>query len=335
MSQHVWSLKDFRYDLPESLIAQEPLLERTHSRLLVVSDSGFSHRKFKDIYDLISDNDLLVLNDTKVMKARLRARKSTGGAAEILIERITGTFEAKCQISASRSPQIGHVLILGEHEIEILDRDGSFYKVRFSSPVHELLDQFGETPLPPYIHRKATSMDGERYQTVFAQKQGAVAAPTAGLHFSRELLAKIEDRGVQILAITLHVGAGTFQPVRDVELAKHEMHSERYEIPDECIHAIKSRRGRIIAVGTTVVRSLESWALTGRKQGETDLFITPGFSFKVVDALITNFHLPESTLLMLVSAFAGHERVRMAYTEAVQKQYRFFSYGDAMFCERY
>ena len=334
MSKHHWSLEDFRYDLPKELIAQEPLPKRTDSRLLVLSEEGFIHEKFSNLYNLLSQDDLLVLNDTRVIKARLRVHKSTGGAAEILIERITGEFEAKCQIKASRSPSIGHKLKLDDYDILILDRNEEFYNVRFPVPVYDLLERFGETPLPPYIRRKGNEKDTERYQTVFAHRQGAVAAPTAGLHFSEDLLTRIEAHGVQICTLTLHVGAGTFQPVRDSNLENHQMHSEYYEIPDTCIEAIQKRKGRLVAVGTTVVRSLESWAMTGRQRGETNLFITPGFSFGVVDALITNFHLPKSTLLMLVSAFAGHEQTLAAYTEAVQQKYRFFSYGDAMFCER-
>ena len=334
MSKHYWSLEDFSYDLPEELIAQEPLPERTDSRLLVLSEEGFIHEKFSNLCNLLSQDDLLVLNDTRVIKARLRVRKSTGGAAEVLIERITDEFEAKCQIKASRSPAIGHRLKLDDYDILILDRDEEFYNVRFPVPVYDLLDRFGETPLPPYIRRKGNEKDTERYQTVFAHRQGAVAAPTAGLHFSEDLLNRIEAHGVQISTLTLHVGAGTFQPVRDSNLENHQMHSEYYEIPDTCIDAIQKRKGRLVAVGTTVVRSLESWAMTGRQRGETNLFITPGFSFGVVDALITNFHLPKSTLLMLVSAFAGHAQTLAAYAEAVQQKYRFFSYGDAMFCER-
>lgn len=334
MSQHSWSLADFDYDLPEELIAQKPLPERTDSRLMMLREGSLSHCKFSNVCDLLAPGDLLVLNDTRVIKARLRAHKSTGGAAEILIERITSETEAKCQISASRSPSIGQTLKLGDHDMLILDRNEEFYNVRFPVPVYDLLDRYGETPLPPYIRRSENEMDSERYQTVFAQSRGAIAAPTAGLHFSRDLLAQIERHGVQICALTLHVGAGTFQPVRESNLANHQMHSEYYEVPDACIEAIHERRGKLVAVGTTVVRSLESWAMTGRQRGETNLFITPGFQFKVVDALITNFHLPESTLLMLVSAFTGHERILSAYAEAVKRGYRFFSYGDAMFCER-
>ena len=334
MSKHHWSLEDFHYDLPEELIAQEPLPERTDSRLLVLSEAGFTHQKFSNFASLLSQEDVLVLNDTRVIKARLKARKSTGGAAEILIERITSEFEAKCQISASRSPSIGHRLKLDDIDILILDRNEEFYNVRFPVPVYDLLERFGETPLPPYIRRQGNERDTERYQTVFAQRQGAIAAPTAGLHFSEDLLTQIEARGVQICSLTLHVGAGTFQPVRDSNLVNHQMHSEYYEIPDACIEAIQKRKGKLVAVGTTVVRALESWAWTGLQRGETSLFITPGYSFRVVDALITNFHLPESTLLMLVSAFTGYEQTRTAYAEAVKQKYRFFSYGDAMFCER-
>lgn len=334
MSKHYWSLEDFHYYLPEELIAQEPLPARTDSRLLVMSEGGFIHQKFSDLYNLFSNDDLLVLNDTRVIKARLRVHKYTGGAAEILVERITSEFEATCQIRASRAPSIGHRLKLDDYDIVILDRDEDFYKVRFPVPVYDLLDRYGETPLPPYIRRRGNEMDTERYQTVFAHRQGAIAAPTAGLHFTKDLLTQIERQGVQIRTLTLHVGAGTFQPVRDSNLEKHQMHSEYYEIPDACIEAIQERKGRLVAVGTTVVRSLESWAMTGHQRGETNLFITPGFSFGVVDALITNFHLPKSTLLMLVSAFAGHEQTRAAYEEAVKQKYRFFSYGDAMYCER-
>ena len=284
--------------------------------------------------DLLGAEDVLVVNDSRVIKARLVARKDSGGQAEILVERIDSGSRAICQVRVSKALKPGRFLELGEHRIDVVERVGEFYLLDFNAPVVEFLDAHGQVPLPPYIDRNAQTEDEERYQTVYARKPGAVAAPTAGLHFDEDLLGRLRAKGVGVVPLTLHVGAGTFQPVRQEDLSRHRMHEERYAVPPTSRQAIDACRGRVVAVGTTVVRALESAAATGCDRGETRLFITPGYAFCAVDALVTNFHLPESTLLMLVSAFAGVERVRRAYLEAVRQRYRFFSYGDAMFCER-
>ena len=334
--------EDFHYELPERLIAQQPAARRDGSRLLVVDrDGSLRHLQFPDVVTLFEPGDLLVVNDTRVLKARLQATKDTGGRAEILLERRTGEREALCQIRASKPPQAGRTLIIAQTWARVLGRAGQFYRLQFELPVLEVLEAHGSVPLPPYITRAAQQVDAERYQTIWSQAPGAVAAPTAGLHFTPALLEAIRAAGVDRTAITLHVGAGTFQPVRVSDLATHRMHGEHYEIEPGCVAAIRATRergGRVIAVGTTVVRALESAAaedgLPRAGGGETELFITPGYDFKVVDALLTNFHLPQSTLLMLVTAFAGYEPVMAAYREAVAAQYRFFSYGDAMFLQR-
>ncbi|WP_040841212.1 tRNA preQ1(34) S-adenosylmethionine ribosyltransferase-isomerase QueA [Thiothrix nivea] len=335
-------LSDFHYELPPELIASEPLAERTASRLLVLDRaSGECHDgQFADILALLEPGDLLVFNDTRVIPARLLGQKASGGKVEVLVERITGEHSVLAHIRASKAPKAGTRLRLENAlEAEVSGRQGDLFEVRFLSPdpVLALLERYGHIPLPPYIERADTPADRERYQTVYAQKPGAVAAPTAGLHFDSALLAALEAKGVQTAAVTLHVGAGTFQPVRVQDLSQHVMHAEYVEVsPQVCaaVAACKARGGRVVAVGTTSVRSLESAAQTGVLQpfqGDTRLFITPGYTFKVVDAMITNFHLPESTLLMLVSAFAGYKNIMEAYQHAVRRKYRFFSYGDAMF----
>ncbi len=337
-------LSDFNYNLPPNLIAQHPLANRTDSRLLEVRTSGVNpvrllDRQFIEILDLIRPGDLLVLNDTKVIPARLHGKKETGGNVELLIERISGDKQAWVQIRASKVPKTGSIVHIhnkmGEtFPVEMIGYDGRFYEVRFPENVFELLERFGELPLPPYIEHLPDHDDAQRYQTVIAKNPGAVAAPTAGLHFDEAILAKIQEMGVRQASVTLHVGAGTFTPVREEDLSKHRMHHEWFSVPKATIAAIEQTHrsgGRVIAVGTTSLRALESQALSKTSSGETNLFITPGFEFKTVDCLLTNFHLPKSTLLMLVSAFAGMENIQAAYQHAINQEYRFFSYGDAMF----
>jgi S-adenosylmethionine:tRNA ribosyltransferase-isomerase len=342
-------LSDFNYNLPPELIAQHPLPNRAASRLLVLenqaSDVLIKDHQFTDLIDLLNPNDLLVFNDTKVIPARLFGKKDTGGAVEVFLERITGEKSAIAQIRASKTPKPGSKIFLGNDQQELYisvikpheDSDNRFFEIEFSSSCLSILDQYGEIPLPPYINHQADETDAERYQTVVAKNPGAVAAPTAGLHFDQETLDKIMAKGVKYTTLTLHVGAGTFTPVRNEDLSEHKMHSEWFSIPvetQELIKKTKSTGGRVIAVGTTSLRALESSAAFGIQEGETKLFITPGYEFKVIDQLITNFHLPCSTLLMLVSAFAGVEPIRKAYDHAIQQQYRFFSYGDAMLLKR-
>ncbi len=333
---------DFNFHLPEALIAQEPLAERTSSRLLQVPAAGaLVHGVFTDLLALLRPDDVLVLNDTQVIKARLRGEKDTGGRAEVLIERIVSPSQALCQVRVSKPLHVGRKIRFSASVASVAAREGEFYRLIFDAPVLDVLDREGEIPLPPYVHRAPAAADLTRYQTVFARHAGAVAAPTAGLHFDTALLEDIRALGVGIARITLHVGAGTFQPLRSEDLSAHRMHGEVYSVTDEAasvINQARGRGGRVVAVGTTVVRTLESVADdTGHVragQGETALFITPGYAFKVVDTLITNFHLPQTTLLMLVCAFAGRERVLSAYAEAVTRGYRFFSYGDAQWLER-
>ena len=340
-------LSDFNYELPADLIAQYPLANRTDSRLLEVKAEGVNHaqlidRQFKDILSIIKPGDLLVFNDTKVIPARLHGKKETGGIVELLIERITGDMQAWVQIRASKVPKTGSIIHIQNQSgetfpVEMIGYDGRFYEVRFPKNIFELLERFGELPLPPYIEHQPDSEDTQRYQTVIAKNPGAVAAPTAGLHFDEKILQQLKDLGVHLASITLHVGAGTFTPVREEDLSKHKMHHEWFSIPQETLQAIektKQQGGRVIAVGTTSLRALESQALNQHSSGETNLFITPGFEFKTVDCLLTNFHLPKSTLLMLVSAFAGMSNIRAAYQHAIDQKYRFFSYGDAMFLSR-
>ncbi len=337
-------LSDFNYELPADLIAQHPLVNRTDSRLLEVKADGENHvqlidRQFKDILSLIKPGDLLVFNDTKVIPARLHGKKETGGNVELLIERISGDKQAWVQVRASKVPKTGSIVQIhnqsGEtFSVEMIGYDGRFYEVRFPQNVFSLLERFGELPLPPYIEHQPDGEDAQRYQTVVAKNPGAVAAPTAGLHFDENILQQLKDLGVNLATITLHVGAGTFTPVREEDLSKHKMHHEWFSIPDASLQAIehtKRNGGRVIAVGTTSLRALESQAISQQSSGETNLFITPGFQFKTVDCLLTNFHLPKSTLLMLVSAFAGMSNIRAAYQHAIDQKYRFFSYGDAMF----
>ena len=325
---------DFHFALPPELIAQRPPPTRAESRLLVLRGDELLHRRFAAVADLLSPQDVLVVNDTRVIKARLLARKDSGGRAELLVERMLDETRALCQARASKPLRAGRQLFVEDVAIDVVRRCGEFHLLDFHAPVAEVLERHGRVPLPPYINRPADRDDEERYQTVYATHAGAVAAPTAGLHFDNGLLQRLRDKGVMVARLTLHVGAGTFQPLRGGDLAGHRMHAERYAIPPATRRALAACRGRVVAVGTTVVRALEAAAQTGDDAGETRLFITPGFRFQAVDALVTNFHLPESTLLMLVSAFAGSDRVRRAYAEAVTQRYRFFSYGDAMFCER-
>ncbi|GAB2998218.1 S-adenosylmethionine:tRNA ribosyltransferase-isomerase [Arenimonas maotaiensis] len=332
---------DFHFELPPELIAQAPLPNRSDSRLLLVppGDASFEDRRFRDLTDLLRPGDLLVFNDTRVIPARLYGRKQTGGEVEILIERLLPGQEARAQIGASKSPKPGSGITLQNGtRITVLGRDGGFYHLRFETdePVETVLNRIGKLPLPPYIQRAADADDDSRYQTVFARHAGAVAAPTAGLHFDQALLAELAAMGVQSGHVTLHVGAGTFQPMRAENVKDHVMHSEWLNVGAELCARIQSTRaagGRVIAVGTTVLRALESAMVDGEVRpfaGDTQIFIFPGYRIRSIDALITNFHLPESTLLMLVSAFAGKERIFAAYRHAVAQRYRFFSYGDAM-----
>ena len=302
---------------------------------------GLEHRQFGDLPRLLAPGDLLVVNDTRVINARLRGVKDTGGSVELLVERIETDRVALCQARSSKPLRPGRVVNVSGWRLGVVEREGEFFRLEFPVAVGGFLERFGETPLPPYIERAPGPCDSRRYQTVYAARPGAVAAPTAGLHFSERLFKRLAERGVAVSAITLHVGAGTFQPVRIEDIARHRMHVESYEISTETaasIQACRQARGRVVAVGTTVVRALETAAASahgiGAGSGETGLFITPGYRFRAVDALLTNFHLPESTLLMLVCAFAGYDSVMGAYAEAVAARYRFFSYGDAMFCER-
>ena len=328
-------LADFDYQLPRALIAQHPARARTASRLLHLDGRSGAIRDlaFADLPGLVDARDALVLNDTRVIKARLFGRKASGGRVELFIERITGEYEALGLMRAGHSPKAGARLSVGDGAaVEVLGREDDFYRVRFAEPVAAVLERCGSVPLPPYITHRAGPEDAERYQTVFAERPGAVAAPTAGLHFDQDILKKIQDRGATIAKVTLHVGAGTFQPVRAANIEEHRMHRERYDVPRATLQAIAGRR--VLAAGTTALRALEAAALTGAQSGETDLFIHPGFRFRVVERLLTNFHLPRSSLLMLVAAFAGLENVRKAYAHAVGERYRFFSYGDAMLIER-
>ncbi len=332
---------DFNYDLPPELIAQAPLPERSASRLLVVppGDAPFDDRHVRDLPQLLRKGDLLVFNDTRVIPARLFGQKASGGRVEILIERLLPDNEARAQVGASKSPKPGSRIALdGGGEAEVLGRDGEFYRLRFhvDDVLESWLQKVGRLPLPPYIQREAGANDDERYQTVFARELGAVAAPTAGLHFDDALLAQLRTLGVEFGHVTLHVGAGTFQPVRVDNIHEHKMHSEWLNVGAELVQQVRRTRangGRVVAVGTTVLRALESAMKNGELHpfsGETQIFIFPGYKIRSVDMLVTNFHLPESTLLMLVSAFAGKERIFAAYAHAVREKYRFFSYGDAM-----
>jgi len=332
-------LADFDYELPDRLIARHPADERRASRLLVVDVPGnrLIDARFADIADFLARGDLLVLNDTRVIRARLHGSKTSGGRVEILIERVLGETTALAQIRASKAPKADTRLVVGGGcEARILRRRGEMFELEFAHPVHDLMDASGEVPLPPYLGRQAAAADEARYQTVYAREPGAVAAPTAGLHFDQALIDELGASGVGHVFVTLHVGAGTFQSLRHDRVDDNRLHSERVVVGETAAAKMRASRdagGRIVAVGTTAVRSLESATLDGRISafaGETDLFIRPGYRFRAVDLLLTNFHLPRSSLLMLVSAFAGRERILDAYRHAVSAEYRFFSYGDAM-----
>ncbi|PRE53750.1 tRNA preQ1(34) S-adenosylmethionine ribosyltransferase-isomerase QueA [Burkholderia multivorans] len=346
----MFTLSDFDFNLPPDLIAQTALPDRTASRLLEVDTTAeparFVDRRFAELPACIARGDLLVFNDTKVLKARFFGQKASGGRIEVLIERVTGSHTALAQIRASKSPGAGTTLRLADaFDVTVGERVEPFFTLHFPQPCLELIEQYGRLPLPPYIEHDPDATDETRYQTVYASNPGAVAAPTAGLHFDEPLLAKLDAMGIERATLTLHVGAGTFQPVRVENIAEHKMHSEWYELPQSLVDKIaatRARGGKVIAVGTTSMRALEAAArdaeAAGRPlaatQAETDIFITPGYRFRVVDRLVTNFHLPKSTLMMLVSAFAGIETIRAAYRHAIEQRYRFFSYGDAMLLTR-
>jgi S-adenosylmethionine:tRNA ribosyltransferase-isomerase len=345
-----WTTSDFDFTLPPELIAQHPATERSASRLLDGSATQPIDRIFRDLPSLLNAGDLLVFNDTQVVKARLFGEKSTGGKLELLIERVVQGREVVAHMKVSKKPRLGGVLhMVGGFTATLIGRwpddDGPLFRFELSDDPYKLMEQHGHVPLPPYIERHQSNVithadeanDVARYQTVFAKHPGAVAAPTAALHFDETLLAQLDAQGVQRASVTLHVGAGTFQPVKADKLTDHVMHFERYSIPTttlEAIQACKARGGKVIAVGTTTVRTLETWANTGQASGDTNIFITPGFVFQVVDILITNFHLPKSTLMMLVSAFAGYEHIMALYRHAIAQHYRFFSYGDSMLLHR-
>jgi S-adenosylmethionine:tRNA ribosyltransferase-isomerase len=339
---HSFTLGDFDFALPPELIAQHPAAERSASRLLDGTGAAPVDRVFRELPSLLQPGDLLVFNDTQVVKARLFGEKATGGKLELLVERVLGGGEVVAHMKVSKKPPVGARLRMeGGFSATLLGRwpqeDGPLFRLAFDVDPYAAMERHGHVPLPPYITHADTAEDAQRYQTVFAKNPGAVAAPTAALHFDAPLLAALEARGVQRASVTLHVGAGTFQPVKTENIAEHRMHSEWYEVPAATQHAIadlRARGGRLVAVGTTTVRTLESWARSGQASGDTDIFITPGFGFRQVDLLVTNFHLPKSTLLMLVSAFAGHDRMHALYRHAVEARYRFFSYGDAMLLAR-
>ncbi len=336
-----WKLADFDYLLPEALIAQYPLPDRAASRLLCVnkSDQSIEHRRFSDLLDFVEPNDLFVFNNTKVIPARLFGRKSTGGRVECLVERVLSANRILVHVRASKKPKLGSRIVFADgFETMVVDQKNELHELEIHSPdsAIDLFQRHGEIPLPPYIRRKPDRNDETRYQTIFAEKEGAIAAPTAGLHFDEDLFNRLTQKGVSQAFVTLHVGAGTFQPVRVESIDQHRMHHEYAEVSESVCEAVlhcKKQGGRVFAVGTTVVRCLETAARDGMVKpfhGETNLFIYPGFQFNCVDALITNFHLPKSSLLMLVSAFGGHELMMNAYEEAIEAEYRFFSYGDAM-----
>ena len=335
-------LGDFDFALPPELIAQHPAAERSASRLLDGRGDAPADRVFRDLPALLQPGDLLVFNDTQVVKARLFGEKPTGGKLELLVERVLADQEVVAHMKVSKKPPVGTTLqMAGGFTATLLGRwpaeDGPLFRLAFSGDPHALMEQHGHVPLPPYIEHADTAEDARRYQTVFARHPGAVAAPTAALHFDEAVLAALDARGIERASVTLHVGAGTFQPVKTEDIAQHRMHSEWYAVPpatQEAIARLRARGGRLVAVGTTTVRSLESWARSGQASGDTDIFITPGFAFRQVDLLVTNFHLPRSTLLMLVSAFTGYEHMLALYRHAVARRYRFFSYGDAMLLAR-
>jgi S-adenosylmethionine:tRNA ribosyltransferase-isomerase len=331
------SLSDYDFELPPELIAQTPLPQRSASRLLHIDGEQLVDRRFADIVDLLNPGDLLVFNDTRVLKARFFGVKETGGKVEVLVERVVDNRTVHAQVRASKSPPAGTRICLAEaFDVVVGERVGEFYTLVFPADVFELIEAHGRLPLPPYIEHDADAFDETRYQTVYAKHAGAVAAPTAGLHFDQALLQSLQQKGIGFAYVTLHVGAGTFQPVRSENLAEHKMHSEWYTIAEATVDAVRATKaagGKVVAVGTTSLRALESASQSGVLQAgsaDTALFITPGYVFKTVDRLITNFHLPKSTLLMLVSAFAGYDCIRAAYAHAIAQRYRFFSYGDAM-----
>ena len=355
--QHSFSLSDFDFELPPHLIAQHPAPDRSSSKLLDGSGSGPVDRIFKSLPSLMNAGDLLVFNDTQVVKARVFGEKATGGKVELLIERVLPGHQVVAHMKVSKKPPLGAVLQMGQagtvgapgFTAQLVGRwpneQGPLFCFQLSDEPHALMAQYGHVPLPPYIERhydgtasaEETADDERRYQTVFACKPGAVAAPTAALHFDEALLQQLKDQGIHTASVTLHVGAGTFQPVKTDNIAEHTMHAEWYDVPvatQQALQACRARGAKVWAVGTTTVRTLESWAKVGQAQGDTQIFITPGFEFQWVDRLITNFHLPKSTLMMLISAFAGHAHVMDLYTHAISKQYRFFSYGDAMLLHR-
>jgi S-adenosylmethionine:tRNA ribosyltransferase-isomerase len=339
-SSRIFTLSDFDFALPPELIAQHPAAERSASRLLDGRAADPVDRVFRELPGLLGAGDLLVFNDTKVIKARLFGAKASGGHVEALVERVLPGHEVLAHLRASKSPKPGTVVRFAEaFDAEVLGRggpDGGLFHLRFPDDPLGLLERHGHVPLPPYITHADTADDARRYQTVFADKPGAVAAPTAALHFDESVLAALRERGIGTAQVTLHVGAGTFQPVRTENLAEHKMHSEWFEVPEATVQAIRTTKAahrKVVAVGTTTLRALESAARGGELQAgarDTDIFITPGFDFRVVDVLVTNFHLPRSTLMMLVSAFAGYEQVMALYRHAIERRYRFFSYGDAM-----
>jgi S-adenosylmethionine:tRNA ribosyltransferase-isomerase len=338
------TLAEFDFDLPAGLIAQHPLADRAASRLLHVTPQALEDLRFADLPRLVAPGEVLVFNDTRVIKARLFGRKRSGGRVEVLIERVLDDRRALALLRTSHSPKAGTQILFGAGDgtvtATVAGRRDDFFELDFSTDVAETLERLGHVPLPPYITHADAAQDAERYQTVYARRAGAVAAPTAGLHFTDQLMAALRERGAQCVFVTLHVGAGTFQPVRAERIAEHRMHAERYEIPPataERVNAARAAGRPVTAVGTTSLRALESAARDGRLvagSGETRLFIAPGYAFRIVDRLVTNFHLPKSTLLMLVCAFAGTERIRRAYAHAIAQRYRFFSYGDAMLLER-
>jgi S-adenosylmethionine:tRNA ribosyltransferase-isomerase len=328
-------LAEFDYALPEELIAQRPAPERTASRLLHfdAASGRIEDLAFTDLPALVGKRDTVVLNDTRVIKARLAGHKASGGKIELFVERVLGAREALALIRSSHAPRAGNELVVGDGaRVTVAGREGDLYRVRFAQDLDQVLERCGAVPLPPYIRHAPDAADAKRYQTVYAERPGAVAAPTAGLHFDRPMLQRLERRGARIASLTLHVGAGTFQPVRVEDIELHRMHKEHYEVPRATMDAIAGRR--VLAVGTTSLRALESAALGGQLRGETDLFVRPGFQFLLVDRLLTNFHLPKSSLLMLVAAFAGPDNVRRAYAHAIEQRYRVFPSGDAMLIER-
>ncbi len=342
-----FTLSDFDFELPTELIAQHPAIQRSRSRLLDGSSPAVVDRIFHELPGLLNAGDLLVFNDTKVVKARIFGEKASGGKLELLIERVLPGHQVVAHMKVSKKPLVGGKMFMmggahnGGFDAVLLgrwpDENGQLFHLQLSDEPHALMEKHGHVPLPPYITHTDSEEDAKRYQTVFARAPGAVAAPTAALHFDEALLAQLEARGVQRASVTLHVGAGTFQPVKTENIADHTMHREWYEVPkatQQAIAACKARGGQVVAVGTTTVRTLESWAKFKQASGDTQIFITPGFEFRVVDRLITNFHLPKSTLMMLVSAFAGYEHIMGLYRHAIANQYRFFSYGDAMLLTR-